>query len=259
MLLTKLFGEENPNLDNRLEIAKIIDEAVVGVWDEFSNKSLPFEEFRQKKGLQYERSSNYPYSGFYVQLDKNKRIRNLRTFKDGYLEGPSISWRENGLKFFQGNFLKGKKDGVASYWSKTNIKVSEQNYKDGKLDGLTIKWYQNGQKSSEQIFHNGKIVSAYGWRPDGERCPSTRVVDGVGILLLYDDFGEERAREKYSYEKSKRVVEKYENGKIREEGYSKNGKKEGIWIYYRLNGTEHFRITYRNGEEVKTEFSSPLM
>lgn len=250
--------EQYPNFDNRLEIAKIIDEAVVGVWDEFDNKSLPFDEFRQKNGLQFERSSSYPYSGFYVQLDSKKRIRNLRTFSSGLLEGPSISWRENGLKFFEGHYKGGKKDGIFIYWSKKSSKISQQTYLNGKLDGLTVKWYLNGQMSSEQIFQNGKIISAIGWKPNGERCPLTRVVDGVGVLVVYDDFGEISLKKQHSDLDQEIVVEKYENGNTREEGFYKDGKKHGVWTYYRPDGVKQFQVTYRDGQRLTTKFLSPL-
>ena len=137
-----------------------------------------------------------------------------------------------------------------------NLKSTEQNFFNGKLDGLTTRWYKNGKKSYEQIFENGKILTAIGWKPDGERCPSTRVVNGVGVLVLYDDYGQETKRKEYEESDENRTIELYENGNVREEGVYVNGKKNGLWIYYRPNGFEHFRVTYENGERLKTEYSS---
>ena len=248
-------GEQYPNFDDRSVVTKIISNALVGEWDEFNNKSLPFAEFRQKQGLQYERAGTQPYSGFYVQLDENKRIRILRHFQQGVMDGPVVSWRENGLKFHQGNYSLGKIDGIQSSWSENNTKILEQNYQMGKLDGLSVRWFRNGQKSSEQIFQNGKIVTAIGWKPNGERCPSTRVVDGVGMLVIYNDFGEEADREEYVGNKQTRSIERYSNGNTREEGYYKNNLKDGLWIYYRVDGKEHFRVTYLEGKRVNAEFS----
>ena len=251
-----LFAEEYPNFDNLNEISEIKSDAVLGKWTKLSNKTLPFEEFRQKNGLQYLRTDEYPFSGYYIQEDENKKIRNLRYFKKGVLDGPVVSWRENGLKFHQGFYREGKKNGLFEYWSEPNIKTLVQNYKDGNLDGLSVRWYKSGLKSSEQVFHNGKIVTAIGWKPNGDRCPSTRVVDGVGVLVVYDDFGTERNREEFQEKVKNRTVERYGNGNIREEGYYKKDKKDGIWIYYRPDGTEHFRVIYRDGARLKTEFSA---
>ncbi len=252
-----VIAEENfPDFNNPIEISKIRREAVVGTWTELTNKTLPFDEFRQKNGLQYLRTDEYPYSGYYIQEDENKKIRSLRYFKEGLLDGPIVSWRANGLRFHQGSYVKGKKHGLFEFWSDLNVKNLEQNFNDGNLNGLSIRWYKNGSKSSEQIFQNGKILTAIGWKPNGERCPSTRVVNGVGVLVLYDDFGTESNREEFDENLKSHSVERYANGKIREEGYYKNEKKDGIWIFYRTDGTEHFRITYRDGIRLKTEFSS---
>ena len=248
--------EQYPDFNNPIEIAKIRAEAVLGTWTKLTNKTLPFDEFRQKNGIQYLRSDEYPYSGYYIQVDENKKIRSLRYFKDGLLDGPIVSWRENGLMFYKGFYFKGKKHGLFESWSEENVKVLEQSFDNGNLDGLSIRWYKNGSKSSEQIFQNGKIITAIGWKPNGERCSSTRVVNGVGVLVLYDDFGTESKREEFDENIKSRSVERYANGKVREEGYYKNEKKDGLWIFYRTDGTEHFRVTYKDGTRLKTVFSS---
>ena len=120
--------------------------------DKFTNKSLPFNEFRQINGLQYLRLDDYPFNGYYLQEDEMKKIRSLRHFKNGLLHDSVITWRENGLKFHQGFYKKGLKDGLYEYWSKNNIKILEQNFKNGKLDGLTVKRYQNGLKKFPSKF-----------------------------------------------------------------------------------------------------------
>ena len=100
---------EEPDFDDRLVLAKIVSGSVLGDWDQFTNKSLPFDEFRQKKGLQYLPDAEYPYTGYYVQLDRKKRIRSLRHFREGILDGPVVSWWENGLKHTKGQYRYGKK------------------------------------------------------------------------------------------------------------------------------------------------------
>ena len=54
---------------------------------------------------------------------------------------------------------------------------------------------------------------------------------------------------------SDKAVEYYENGNPREEGYYRNQKKHGIWIYYRPDGSEHFSCYYTEGKRQKTKFS----
>ena len=241
------------DLDDDAELSKILSSSVIGEWHEFSNKSLPFDKFVQKIGLQYLRLGETPFSGWYAQIDGNKKKRNLRHFNEGILEGQIISWRSNGSKFHQGNYQNGRKHGLFSYWSDEGVKITEQYYNQGKLNGISNRWYQNGKKQSEQIFQNGKIVSAIGWMPNGERCPSTKVINGAGMLVVYDSLGKGEAR---IITNEKKSVERYENGNIREEGYYKKDKKDGMWIYYRFDGAEHFRVFYRDGVRIRTKFSS---
>ena len=241
-----------PDFDNQNEVAKIINTAQIGEWNLFSNKSLPFDEFRQKQGFQYLRTDQNTFSGCYIQLDTTKKIRNLRYFSNGLLDGPIITWSGNGRKTMKGSYKNGKKVGEFSYWSNAGNKLRIQNYKENQLDGISIYWYQNGQKSLEQVFRNGTIITAIGWKPDGSRCPSTRVYDGTGMVVFYDESID--ASTPFP-QNSVKAVEYYENGNPREEGYYRNQKKHGIWIYYRPDGSEHFRCYYTEGKRQKTKFS----
>ena len=76
--------------------------------------------------------------------------------------------------------------------------------KNGKQDGLVTKWYENGQKRQEENYKDYILMSAVGWKPNGEKCPVTNVKDG-----------------------------------------------NGVWVWYKEDGTESFRKTYKNGEIVE--------
>ena len=61
-------------------------------------------------------------------------------------------------------------------------------------------------------------------------------------FVLYDDYGQETKRKEYEESDENRTIELYENGNVREEGVYVNGKKNGLWIYYRPSGFEHFGL-----------------
>ena len=82
--------------------------------------------------------------------------------------------------------------------------------KDGKQDGLVTKWYENGQKRQEENYKDYILMSAVGWKPNGEKCPVTNVKDG-----------------------------------------------NGVWVWYKEDGTESFRKTYKNGKIVEELTPSP--
>ena len=84
-------------------------------------------------------------------------------------------------------------------------------------------------------------------------------MDGVGVLVMYDDFETETTEDEFKINTENRTIERYENGNIREQGYYRNKKKDGLWIFYKMDGSEHFRVNFRNGIRMKTEFSSNPM
>ena len=72
------------------------------------------------------------------------------------------------------------------------------------MDGPWTTWYSNGQKSGESTFKDGKLITAVVWKPNGEKCPDTNVVDGNGVWVWYKDDGTEDYRWTY---KDGKVVE----------------------------------------------------
>jgi antitoxin component YwqK of YwqJK toxin-antitoxin module len=58
-------------------------------------------------------------------------------------------------------------------------------------------WYENGQKAREMNLKADKLMSAEVWKPNGEKCPVTNVVDGNGVIVWYKDDGTEELRQTY--------------------------------------------------------------
>ena len=74
-------------------------------------------------------------------------------------------------------------------------KKKRLNRKNGERDGLEIRWYKNGQKASERHHKEGKLISASVWKPDGEPCTETNIVDGSGVVVVYLENGEKKYEE----------------------------------------------------------------
>ena len=133
---------------------------------------------RIEKGeeLLYRKNQPKPYTGWTkeVWLGKSKgQIRRLTQYKGGKKHGLQTLWYENGQK-------KG-----------------ERTYKDGKQDGLMTWWYKNGQKKAETTFTDDKVMTSVVWRPNGEKCPVTNVVNGNGAKVYYNEDGTVERRETY--------------------------------------------------------------
>ena len=86
-------------------------------------------------------------------------------------------------------------------WSKSMHENGQMmalwHFKDGKADGLWTKWFDNGQKKEEVTYKDGKLVTAVSWKPNGDKCPVTNVVNGNGVWAWYNPDGTEGVRFTY--------------------------------------------------------------
>ena len=125
----------------------------------------------QKRGREGEETlylpnSDTPYTGKVIgSRDPSGKPWELFNFKGGKLDGLATRWYENGQKWVEESWKNGKRDGLLILWSEYAMKQEEANWKDGKLVTITI------------------------WKPNGEKCPITNVVEGNGVLVLYNDDG----------------------------------------------------------------------
>ncbi len=111
----------------------------------------------------------------------------------------------------QGELLNGKKHGYwITYYANGN-KRSEGAYIAGKKEGAWIQYHKNGNRASEAFFRNGK---------------------NEGDYTAYHENGNPKWRGPYR----------------KHDGGSADGRKEGVWHCYELDGETVWRIiTYKKG------------
>jgi antitoxin component YwqK of YwqJK toxin-antitoxin module len=170
-----MVGCGEPDLDDKETLDGIIASAI-------DVKKLQ-ERGQKGEELNYAPNEQTPYTGWVKEMYDNGQIKMLAQVKDGKLEGSETWWHRNGQK----------------RWETT--------YKDGEKHGLATGWYENGQKGAEQNFKDGKLWTAVVWKPNGEKCPHTNLVDGNGILVGYREDGTEYDRTTFNEEERKRAEE----------------------------------------------------
>ena len=126
---------------------------------------------------------------------ENGQKQSQLNFKDGKMDGLGTRWYRNGQMEKEVTYRDGKKDGLLTEWYGNGQKRLELNYKDGKEDGLTTLWYENGKKQGEGTYKGDKLMTAVIWKPNGEKCPETNIVDGNGLAVFYNDDGTENRRQ----------------------------------------------------------------
>jgi len=113
----------------------------------------------------------------------------------------TVQWRVKEGETFWLCYLPNEKTPYTG-WAKDmydNGQVSGlRQYKEGKGDGLWTSWYPNGQKKRESIYENGKVISILTWKPNGEKCPVTKIdKSGNGVAVNFDEDGREVMRVTY--------------------------------------------------------------
>jgi antitoxin component YwqK of YwqJK toxin-antitoxin module len=149
------------DLDDKETLGKIMAEAI--------DDSRLERRAKDGENLEYVTNEEKPYSGWVKVTGGPKLIQ----FKDGKVDGLAARWYSNGKKY-----------GILSY-------------KNGKPDGLGSYWYRNGQKKMEGNFKDGKLMSLIAWKPNGEKCPFTKVVNGKGVQVNYNEMGKIVSRRRF--------------------------------------------------------------
>ena len=116
---------------------------------------------------------------------KNGQKAAETVYKDGQKHGLVTQWYENGQKRLEQNFKDGKPNGLWTAWYDNGIKRVETTFKDGKREGVENAWYNNSLIKEKSTYSKGKIVSAFVYKPNGEKCPVTSVKNGNGVKLWY--------------------------------------------------------------------------
>lgn len=197
------------DLDDKETRDKIIAEAI--------DDAILQTRIKDGEELQYAPDQEKPYSGWVKVYHESGQIHALAQCKDGKKNGIEVGWYENGNKQWQRQWKDDQREGLWTGWYENGNKEGEANLKNGKVDGLKAEWYENGNKKSEETykegkkdcfeswyenenkraistFENEKMMTQTRWKPNGEKCPVTNVVNGNGVVVVYEEDGTERVR-----------------------------------------------------------------
>ena len=81
--------------------------------------------------------------------------------------------------------------GRAERFYRNGQKQEEGNFNDDYPNGVATFWYENGQKKGAMNHKDGILMSAEAWKPNGEKCPNTKIKEGNGIMVWYKEDGTE--------------------------------------------------------------------
>ncbi len=247
----------NPQLKNyRLyleEINKSFDHANVSLDGDKSDKFFDLylsnikREFSSSQNIYLEANEESVRTFF-----KNLALKEESLIGKKLRQGPFLTYHDNGRIYKSGNYVNGLKEGEWKEYDKYGKLLKILTYKKGKIDRRStpdqIKeyatFYDNGRLKEKGKTKNGKR--------DGEWTFYQK--NGEIKTIVFYDYGKEISRN--APEKVVEFFEYHPNGRIKIEGITRNGKKDGVFTYYNPKGKVVKSVLFSNGVIIKDDDSS---
>ena len=113
-----------------------------------------------------------PYRGTALWKYPDGTRHTARTFNNGILEGPMVSWYNDGqTKAYTVTYKKNKKDGMAVGYFPDGKKKYEINYKMGIRIQTETWWHTNEVKRFEFTWSQGRRINGKAWDLAGKEMP----------------------------------------------------------------------------------------
>jgi len=164
-------------------------------------------------------------------------------------DGPYATFYDNGMIKEKGRYLKGKKEGEwRSYNSKGQV-LQLEIYSAGKITDFK----KPGVIKKYVTYHDNGRIKGEGVVNNGERDGEWKIYNQKGDLakIAYFDFGELIVERQTDITKD--LVDYHDNGRIKAEGKTFYGHRDGKWKFYNESGKLSKTAYYLLGEVVTEE------
>ena len=187
----------------------------------------------------------------------NGTLKEIANYKNGELDGKSVTYHENGKPDHELVYVDGQAQGYYKKFTKYGVLKEEGYYEDGKLHGPSTRYYnegelsekafywkgkKNGQQFSYRIdgsldniymYHHGILLNAICFDKNGKETKRTNLSNGSGPYDLYNVWGDLTLKSNLLYGSFDGKVEEYfSDGKLRIERNYFNGMLTGTYKVY---------------------------
>jgi antitoxin component YwqK of YwqJK toxin-antitoxin module len=196
--------------------------------------------------------------------DSEGRLRSIRTFKEGQLDGLHKEFSTEGVCTLEAYYSGSKLTGPLKTWIPTSsgpLLTLSCHYSNGQLDGNYQAWNEEGVLVTQTNYSAGQVDGTYeSFYPNGGMKKKYTAGKGKleGLYQEYCETGELLIEATYvNGEKSGFYKEWYPDGSKRIEGAFLHGRVDGAWLEWGKEGgiiaSRYFRNGAPHGEQ-KTYF-----
>ena len=223
------------------------DNKTVGEWMVYDNQGRPegYGSFNEKGKR----------TGLWTWLNTDGTVYYTETYENGELNGPYISYYDNGTIRFKASYKDDQPFGLIDKFNKYGLLVESLSYKEGKLDGPYVSYYNLGSKFKEYegVYKEGNIEGVLtSYYDDGSKYSEVNYTNGKanGIKTFYFRNGD--VKSKFLLEDDLiqgDYIRYHENGNIAETGQYTDDNKQGLWKLYNYDGVISEEINYNNDKK----------
>ena len=175
------------------------------------SETVDFWDLVWRQGLCYKKSSDVPFTGTVTGIVQGK-------IKNGQIEGPWVTYWENGQLSQKITYKDGKWDGPYVSYHKNGKLSKRETYKNGLQNGPSVGYWKNGRLDREGTYKNGKKDGPwFDYHKNGKLMSKGTYKDGKreGPWVDFHSDGTKRMSEK----KTGTII--FDEGS----GFYRNGKK----------------------------------
>ena len=198
-------------------------------------KEIPSDQLVKRQGLFYEINTTTPFTGRTVSYHQNGQLRSKANYKNGKYDDLREIYFENGQLKSKENYKNGKYDGFWESYHENGELEFKGNYKDGKKDGLwELHFHVNFWDYHMKVYYHS--LPRY---PGGaENCEDDRL-----FCPFY-------TRQTYKDGKKDGLIEYYRlNGQLLAKGNHNDKGLDGPNEFYYDDGQLEYRINYKDGKK----------
>jgi antitoxin component YwqK of YwqJK toxin-antitoxin module len=165
----------------------------------------------------------------------------------------------NGNVFYQGHFIKNKKEGHWVWYFSNGILKDSATYHQGEFIGRRAHWDSLGHLRKLELINgpcydcccDGVVMNYY---PNGKMQDQAQIFKGErdGKYVYFYLNGQPKKEEHFSADvKNGKYYEWYENGKPWVTGFYNQGKMDSIWTWYDSTGVVNSIQELKHGELIR--------
>ncbi len=162
-------------------------------------------------------------------------------------------YHDNGRLKAEGMIRDKKREGVWKFYNSRGIHVKNVTYTNGTILKTISLVKESGPKLREGTavtYHDNGRIKETGRYSKGKKDGEWKEYDSRGKLLKIKIYNKGKVINEQSRQKIKPFISYHNNGRIKEKGMLKNGKRNGEWLLYSTRGKLIRTTSYLNGEIV---------